>query len=90
MPSEQSPQRKKRGLGSTMIASGLIAIENMLRGKTREEVAEIREAAGTPGNIDRHGITVELDEGTTAHSPAPMARGGAKRLVVRRRTRQGN
>jgi hypothetical protein len=73
-----------------MLAGGLIAIENLLRGKTREDIAEIREASGEPDDIDRHGITMKIDDGTTAHSPAPVARDSAQPLIVRRRRRQGS
>ena len=85
--SGQSPQRKKRGVASSMLAGGLVAIENLLGRKPREDVAEIRESAKDEEDIDRHGITMHLDDQISAHSPAPAARDGAKRLIVRRRTR---
>lgn len=70
-----------------MLAGGLVAIENLLGRKPREDVAEIRESTSDQEDIDRHGITMQLDEQTAAHSPAPASRDGAKPLVVRRRNR---
>ena len=70
-----------------MLAGGLVAIENLLGRKPREDTAEIRESTSEPEDIDRHGITMLLNDQTEAHSPAPAEREGAKRLVVRRRNR---
>lgn len=73
-----------------MLAGGMIAIDNLLGRKPRQDVPEIREASGEPGDIDRQGITVQLDGHTAVHSPAPAAREGQRMFVVKRRKRQGS
>lgn len=91
-PSEQdeikpsSPVRK-RGVAAAMLAGGLVAIENLLGRKPRQDAAEIRESAGEPGDIYKDGITVALDESTTVHSPPPSKRSSETTRIVQKRLR---
>jgi len=79
---------RRRGVASSMLAAGLFALDEVLGRKPKKDTVEIREASGEPGDIDKDGITVAVDDNTVVHSPAPRARTG--RRTVEKRHRQGN
>lgn len=72
------------GAIGAIVAGGMLGIERLLGRKPKDEGAVIWEAAGEPGDIDRDGITMEIDESTSVVAHAPRGRSG--RHVRKRRT----
>lgn len=79
---------RKHGLAGAIVAGGMLAIDQVLGRRPKEQPAAVSEFSGEPTDIDKDGIQIPLDENTTVVSPAPHLRPGNKR-VVRRRRRSG-
>lgn len=79
---------RKHGLAGAIVAGGMLAIDQVLGRRPKEQPAAVSEFSGEPTDIDTNGIQIPLDENTTVISPAPHLRPGNKR-VVRRRRRSG-
>ena len=77
--------RKKYGSLGAIVAGGMLAIDQVLGRKPKEQPAAVSEFSGEPTDIDKNGIAIPLDEATTVVSPAPHLRPGSKRVVRRRR-----
>ena len=75
--------QSKYGSIGAIVASGMLGLDRVLGRKPKDEGAVIWEASGEPGDIDRDGISVDIDESTSvvAHPP----RGRAGRHVRKRR-----
>lgn len=81
----QRAQRKYGAMGA-IVASSMLGLDKLLGRKPKEEGAVIWEASGEPEDIDKDGISIELDESTTLHAVArPVPRG---RHVRKRRYRE--
>ena len=76
---------RKHGLAGAIVAGGMLAIDQVLGRKPKEQPAAVSEFSGEPTDIDKNGIAISLDEATTVVSPAPHLRPGSKRVVRRRR-----
>lgn len=76
---------RKHGLAGAIVAGGMLAIDQVLGRKPKEQPAAVSEFSGEPTDIDKNGIAIPLDEATTVVSPAPHLRPGSKRVVRRRR-----
>ena len=62
--------------------------DKLLGRKPKQEAAVVIEASSDPIDIDHDGITVELGEHLTVHSPAPSKRIGVARVVKKRHKTQ--
>lgn len=71
------------GAIGAIVAGGMLGIERLLGRKPKDEGAVIWEASGEPGDIDRDGISVDIDDTTTVVAHAPRGRSG--RHVRKRR-----
>lgn len=76
---------RKHGLAGAIVAGGMLAIDQVLGRRPKEQPAAVSEFSGEPTDIDKDGIQIPLDENTTVVSPAPHLRPGNKRVVRRRR-----
>ena len=76
---------RKHGLAGAIVAGGMLAIDQVLGRRPKEQPAAVSEFSGEPTDIDKDGIKIPLDESTTVVSPAPHLRPGNKRVVRRRR-----
>ena len=76
---------RKHGLAGAIVAGGMLAIDQVLGRRPKEQPAAVSEFSGEPTDIDKDGIQIPLDENTTVISPAPHLRPGNKRVVRRRR-----
>lgn len=73
----------KYGALGAIVASGMLGLDRVLGRKPKDEGAVIWEASGEPGDIDRDGISVEIDETTSVVAHVPRGRIG--RHVRKRR-----
>ena len=73
----------KYGAIGAIVASGMLGLDRVLGRKPKDEGAVIWESAGEPGDIDREGISVEIDETTSVVAHLPRGRVG--RHVRKRR-----
>lgn len=81
---------RKHGLAGAIMAGGMLAIDQVLGRKPKEQPAAVSEFSGEPTDIDKSGIAIPLDASTTVVSPAPHLRPGSKRVVRRRRRGETN
>jgi hypothetical protein len=82
---------RRHGIAGAILAGGMIAIDQIMGRKPKEQPAAVQEFSGEPEDIDTNGISIALDENTTVFSPAPHRRGTQPRTVRRRRRgRQGS
>ena len=79
---------QRYGTVGAMLAGGMVVFDKLLGRKPKEEAAVVIEASSDPLDIDRDGITVELDDNITVYSPAPSNRVGGLRVVRKRRRTQ--
>ena len=79
---------QRYGTVGAMLAGGMVVFDKLLGRKPKEEAAVVIEASSDPLDIDRDGITVELDNNITVYSPAPSKRVGGLRVVRKRRRTQ--
>lgn len=79
---------QRYGTVGAMLAGGMVVFDKLLGRKPKEEAAVVIEASSEPLDIDRDGITVELDNNITVYSPAPNNRVGHLRVVRKRRRTQ--
>lgn len=80
---------RKHGLAGAIVAGGMLAIDQVLGRRPKEQPAAVSEFSGEPTDIDKDGIKIPIDESTTVVSPAPHLRPGNKRIVRRRRRNSG-
>ena len=80
---------RKHGMAGAILAGGMIAIDQVLGRRPKEQPAAVSEFSGEPTDIDKDGIAIPIDETTTVVSPAPHLRPGNKRIVRRRRRDSG-
>lgn len=80
---------RKHGLAGAIVAGGMLAIDQVLGRRPKEQPAAVSEFSGEPTDIDKDGIKIPIDESTTVVSPAPHLRPGNKRVVRRRRRNSG-
>lgn len=80
---------RKHGLAGAIVAGGMLAIDQVLGRRPKEQPAAVSEFSGEPTDIDKDGIQIPLDDNTTVISPAPHLRPGNKRIVRRRRRESG-
>ena len=80
---------RKHGMAGAILAGGMLAIDQVLGRKPKEQPAAVSEFSGEPTDIDKDGIAIPIDESTTVISPAPHRRPGNKRVVRRRRGGSG-
>lgn len=73
----------KYGAIGAIVAGGMLGLDRVLGRKPKDEGAVIWEASGEPGDIDRDGITVDIDETTSVVAHVPRGRAG--RHVRKRR-----
>lgn len=92
MPAQQSDaefvrraQRKYGAMGA-IVASSMLGLDKLLGRKPKEEGAVIWEASGEPDDIDKNGISIEIDETTTIHATSRSRSLG--RHVRKRRYRE--
>ena len=76
---------RKHGLAGAIMAGGMLAIDQVLGRKPKEQPAAVSEFSGEPTDIDANVIEIPLDPSTTVVSPAPHKRPGNARVVRRRR-----
>lgn len=67
---------------------GMVVFDKLLGRKPKQEAAVVIEASSEPIDIDSDGITVELNDHLTVHSPAPSKRVGSSRVVKKRHRTQ--
>lgn len=77
--------RTKYGAMGAIVASSMLGLDKILGRKPKEEGAVIWEASGEPEDIDKDGISIRLDDSTTAH--ASTTHRGRGRHVRKRRYR---
>ena len=79
---------QRYGTVGAMLAGGMVVFDKLLGRKPKEEAAVVIESSSDPLDIDRDGITVELDHNFTVFSPAPTKRASGLRVVRKRRRTQ--
>lgn len=69
------------------MAAGMLGLDRVLGRKPKDDGAQVQEAPAEPGDIDAHGIVVDVGDERQVHSrPAPRpAHGHHHRRVVKRR-----
>jgi hypothetical protein len=79
--------RRRYGAAGAIMAAGMLGLDKVLGRKPKDEGAQVQEAVGEPGDIDAHGIVVDVDDERQVHShPARRpAHGHHRRRVVKRR-----
>lgn len=78
--------RNKYGAMGAIVASSMLGLDKLLGRKPKDDGAVVWEASGEPEDIDKDGISIHIDETTTAHaSMSPRSRG---RHVRKRRYRE--
>jgi hypothetical protein len=75
---------QRYGTVGAMLAGGMVVFDKLLGRKPKQEAAVVFEASSDPIDIDNDGITVELNDHLTVHSPAPSKRVGNARIVKKR------
>ncbi|MCU1388788.1 MAG: hypothetical protein JWL72_2126 [Ilumatobacteraceae bacterium] len=68
-PKPLAAARRRKGLGG-MIAAGMFGLDQALTGKQKPDQAEIQESSSEPVDVDKDGIKVVIDDGTTVQTPA--------------------
>lgn len=79
---------QRYGTVGAMLAGGMVVFDKLLERKPKQEAAVVIEASSEPIDIDNDGITVELNDHLTVHSPAPSKRVGSSRVVKKRHRTQ--
>jgi len=79
---------QRYGTVGAMLAGGMVVFDKLLGRKPKQEAAVVFEASSDPIDIDNDGITVELNDHLTVHSPAPSKRVGNSRIVRKRHRAQ--
>ena len=78
-------QNRYGALGA-IVASSMLGWEKLLGRKPKDDGAVIWEASGEPEDIDKDGISIEIDESTTIHASSSFRSRG--RHVRKRRYRE--
>jgi hypothetical protein len=79
---------QRYGTVGAMLAGGMVVFDKLLGRKPKQEAAVVIETSSDPIDIDHDGITVELGEHLTVHSPAPSKRTSGMRVVKKRHKTQ--
>ena len=79
---------QRYGTVGAMLAGGMVVFDKLLGRKPKQEAAVVIEASSEPIDIDNDGITVEVNDHLTVHSPAPSKRVGSSRIVKKRHRTQ--
>ena len=79
---------QRYGTVGAMLAGGMVVFDKLLGRKPKQEAAVVFEASSDPMDIDHDGITVELNDHLTVHSPAPSKRNSGLRVDRKRRRAQ--
>ena len=82
--------RRRYGAMGAVVASGMLGIDKILGRKPNEEIPAVWEASGEPGDIDKDGIAIDIDDSTQVRSNpgSPTDPSIARvRSVTRRRLR---
>lgn len=79
---------QRYGTVGAMLAGGMVVFDKLLGRKPKQDAAVVIEASSDPIDIDNDGITVELNDQLTVHSPAPSKRSGSSRIVKKRHRTQ--
>jgi hypothetical protein len=79
---------QRYGTVGAMLAGGMVVFDKLLGRKPKQEAAVVIEASSEPIDIDNDGITVELNDHLTVHSPAPSKRVSSARIVKKRHRAQ--
>ena len=79
---------QRYGTVGAMLAGGMVVFDKLLGRKPKQEAAVVIEASSEPIDIDNDGITVELNDHLTVHSPAPSKRVRSSRIVKKRHRTQ--
>jgi hypothetical protein len=79
---------QRYGTVGAMLAGGMVVFDKLLGRKPKQEAAVVIEASSDPIDIEREGITIELHEHLTVHSPAPSKRMSGSRVVRKRHKTQ--
>ena len=79
---------QRYGTVGAMLAGGMVVFDKLLGRKPKQEASVVIEASSDPIDIDNDGITVELNEHLTVHSPAPGKRISGSRIVRKRHRTQ--
>ena len=77
---------RKYGAMGAIVASSMLGLDKLLGRKPKDDGAVVWEASGEPEDIDKDGISIEIDETTTAH--ATVRPGSHGRHVRKRRYRE--
>lgn len=85
--SEVARIRRRNGVASAMLAGALFGLRDVLE-SPKETVAVTVESSGEPTDIDSDGLTIPIDETTTAVAPPQRnSRLPSRRRAPRRRPR---
>ena len=79
---------QRYGTVGAMLAGGMVVFDKLLGRKPKQEAAVVIEASSDPIDIDHDGITVEVNDHLTVHSPAPSKRTSGMRVVKKRHNTQ--
>lgn len=79
--SPQRPPAGRRGVAAAALGAAMIGLEQMVFGrKPKDEAAVVVDADGQPDDIDRDGIKMYADDGSTWWSPPqPRSEPGTRR-----------
>jgi hypothetical protein len=78
--------RNKYGAMGAIVASSMLGLDKLLGRKPKDDGAVVWEASGEPEDIDKDGISIPIDESTTAHATSSLRARG--RHVRKRRYRE--
>lgn len=81
--------RRKYGAVGAVVAGSMLGIDKILGRKPKEEEPAVWQASGEPGDIDNHGITIDVDDGTKVVSN-PKAQRRTRRVAKRRANDSAN
>ena len=76
--------RRRYGTLGAVVAGGMLGIDKILGRKPKEEIPAVWEASGEPGDIDKRGIDIPIDDDTRVTSH-PRETTNRVRAVRRRR-----
>lgn len=69
-----------------IVASSMLGLDKLLGRKPKDDGAVVWEASGEPGDIDKDGISIRVDETTTIHTRSSVHPNG--RHIRKRRYRE--
>lgn len=78
--------RNRYGAMGAIVASSMLGWDKLLGRKPKDDGAVIWEASGEPEDIDKEGISIQIDETTSVHASSSFRARG--RHVRKRRYRE--